>query len=118
MRSRVAILLALASLLVAACGEKDEPDIPPGPPVVTTPGEDGGEPAEGDGVALKEVGEFERPVFITQPKGENALYVVEQGGQIIRVSPRGKESTLLDISDEITVGGEQGLLSAAFAPDY
>ena len=118
MRNRFAILLALASLFVVACGEKDEPEVT-GPPVVTDPGEpDGGEPQGGGGVALEEIGEFEDPVYVTQPKGEGSLYVVEQTGQVIRVSPSGKKSTLLDISDEITAGGEQGLLSVAFAPDY
>ncbi len=118
MRNRFAILIALASLFVAACGEKDEPDVT-GPPVVTDPGEPGGgEPQGGGGVTLEEIGEFEDPVYITQPKGEGSLYVVEQTGQVIRVSPSGKKSTLLDISDEITAGGEQGLLSVAFAPDY
>jgi glucose/arabinose dehydrogenase len=120
MRIRLAILLALATLSVAACGEKDEPVVT-GPPVVADPGggePGGGEPQGGGGVELEEIGEFEDPVFVTQPKGDNALYVVEQTGQIVRVSPSGKKSTLLDISDEITVGGEQGLLSVAFAPDY
>ena len=115
MRSRIAILLALAPLLLAACGEKDEPEVT-GPPVATTP--DQGEPVGEPGVVLKEIGEFEDPVYVTQPKGDNALYVVQQTGQVIRVAPSGKESTLLDISDEITAGGEQGLLSVAFAPDY
>jgi glucose/arabinose dehydrogenase len=111
MRSRIAVLLALGSLLVAACGEKDEPEVT-GPPVVDTPDN------SGNGVGLEEVGEFDSPVFVTQPKGENFLYVVEQTGKIIRVSPSGKKSTFLDISNEITAGGEQGLLSVAFAPDY
>ena len=111
MRSRIAIFLAAGSLIAAGCGEKDEPEIPSGPPVVTTLD-------NGGGVALEEIGEFDSPLFVTQPVGDSSLYVVEQGGRIIQVKPNGKESTLLDISDEITVGGEQGLLSAAFAPDY
>ena len=116
MHIRLAIFLALTALLVAGCGEKDEPEVT-GPPVVTDPGGGQGEPQSG-GVALEEIGEFEDPVFVTQPKGDTSLYVVEQTGQVIRVAPSGKQSTLLDISDEIVAGGEQGLLSVAFAPDY
>ncbi|MDQ3758578.1 MAG: PQQ-dependent sugar dehydrogenase [Actinomycetota bacterium] len=115
-RIRSAILLSLATLVAAGCGEKEEPEVT-GPPVVTNPA-GGGESSGTGGVALKEIGEFEDPVFVAQPRGDDALYVVEQTGQIIRVSPGAKRSTLLDISDEITAGGEQGLLSVAFAPDY
>jgi len=56
---------------------------------------------------------------VTQPPGEKEdLYVVEQGGTIQRLGPDGSAETFLDISDEVTAGGEQGLLSVAFAPDY
>src|SRR3712207_4711213 len=103
--------------MLAGCGEKDEPEVT-GPPVVTTTPDDGGDPQGSGGVALEEIGEFEDPVFVAQPKGEGSLYVVEQTGRIVRISPSGKESTFLDISDEITAGGEQGLLSVAFPPDY
>ena len=122
MRARLAIPLALLALVASGCGEKQEPEVE-GPPTVEPdpdpdPGE-GGKQATGEGgVALEEIGSFEDPVFVTQPKGDDALYVVEQTGQIIRVTPRGKESTLLDISAEITAGGEQGLLSVAFDPDF
>jgi glucose/arabinose dehydrogenase len=44
--------------------------------------------------------------------------VVEQGGRIIRVAADGSTSAFLDISGEISSGGERGLLSVAFAPDF
>jgi glucose/arabinose dehydrogenase len=46
------------------------------------------------------------------------VYVVEQGGRIVRVAGDGSTSTLLDISDQVAAEGEQGLLSVAFAPDF
>ena len=68
---------------------------------------------------LEKVGDFDQPAYIAQPPGSNDLYVVEQGGtvRIVRdgdvVSP-----PALDISDQVTAGGEQGLLSIAFPPDF
>ena len=71
------------------------------------------------GVELTELGSFDAPLYVTQPPGESEdLYVVEQGGTIQRLTPDGETSTFLDISDLVTSGGEQGLLSVAFSPDY
>ena len=72
------------------------------------------------GVHLDELGEFDQPLYVTQPpSGDDHLYVVEQCGTIQRITPDGgAPSVFLDISDQVTCGGEQGLLSVAFAPDY
>jgi glucose/arabinose dehydrogenase len=71
------------------------------------------------GVELTELGNFDLPLYVTQPPGENDdLYVVEQGGTIERLAPDGGTSTFLDISDQISSGGERGLLSMAFSPDF
>jgi glucose/arabinose dehydrogenase len=79
-------------------------------------------PAVGDGrggVNLEAIGNFSSPLYVTQPPGGGgALYVVEQGGRIVRVAEDGSASTFLDLSGEISSGGERGLLSLAFAPDF
>jgi glucose/arabinose dehydrogenase len=68
---------------------------------------------------LEKVGVFDTPVYFTQPDGDDHLYVVEQPGRIVQTSPSGGDpTTFLDLSGEVTSGGEQGLLSMAFAPDY
>ena len=90
-------------------------------PQSTTTG--GGQPQVGDGkggVALEELGSFDMPVYVTQADGDpDNLYVVEQCGRIARIPIDGGEgSTFLDITDQVTCEGEQGLLSVAFAPDY
>jgi glucose/arabinose dehydrogenase len=57
---------------------------------------------------------------VAQPPGEaRDLFVVEQCGTV-RLLRDGEvaERPFLDLSDEVTCGGEQGLLSIAFAPDY
>jgi glucose/arabinose dehydrogenase len=96
----------LAALLLAGCGGS----------VATTTG---GAAAEG-AVRLQKVGTFDAPVYVTTPPGDNSrLFVVEQGGKV-RVVRDGKtlDTPFLDVSDDVTSGGEQGLLSIAFAPDY
>ena len=77
------------------------------------------EQAEG-AVRLQKVGSFDAPVYVTSPpKDTSRLFVVEQGGKIVVVK-NGKPlgTPFLDVSDKITSGSEQGLLSIAFPPDY
>jgi glucose/arabinose dehydrogenase len=71
-------------------------------------------------VHLRKIGSFDAPVYVTAPPGDKRrLFVVEQGGRI-RVVKDGKKlgRPFLDVSGKITAGGERGLLSMAFAPDY
>jgi glucose/arabinose dehydrogenase len=72
------------------------------------------------GVRLVRIGSFDAPVFVTAPPGDRRVqFVVEQDGRIMVVRNGRKRSTpFLDISSQVTSGGEQGLLSMAFAPDY
>jgi glucose/arabinose dehydrogenase len=72
------------------------------------------------GVRLVRIGTFQSPLYVTSPPGEvRRLFVVEQTGKI-RVLVGGKrvKRPFLDLSPDIVSGGEQGLLSMAFAPDY
>src|SRR6266513_5001672 len=66
------------------------------------------------------VGTFSNPVYVTTAPGDSArLFVVEQGGRI-RVLHH--DTTLarpfLDIHTAVLSGGERGLLSVAFHPQY
>jgi glucose/arabinose dehydrogenase len=72
------------------------------------------------GVRLVRVGTFDNPVYITQPPGDRSrLMVVEQTGRIMVLRGGRKLSQpFLDLRSKITYGGEQGLLSVAFPPDY
>ena len=67
------------------------------------------------------VGDFNAPTYMAAPPGDtHRLFVVQQGGQIALVKDGSVlAQPFLDISSEVHyVGGEQGLLSMAFAPDY
>ena len=59
------------------------------------------------------------PVFMTQPLDDGRIFVVEQAGRI-RVVKNGVLQTtpFLDISSRVLSGGERGLLSVAFHPQY
>ena len=106
----------------AGCGD-DDGTTATGTGAATAPARDAGPPPVGDGrggVRLAKVGEFDAPLYVAQPPGESRdLYVVEKGGRIIRVEDgSAAREPFLDLSDEVSTGSEQGLLSVAFAPDY
>jgi glucose/arabinose dehydrogenase len=59
------------------------------------------------------------PLYLTAPPADPRLFVAEQPGRIRIIR---NDSLLtrpyLDITDRVGAGGERGLLSLAFAPDY
>ncbi len=72
------------------------------------------------GVKLVRIGRFDSPLYVTAPpRDRRRVFVVEQGGTI-RVVRAGRRVSrpFLDLRRRVTAGGEQGLLSMAFAPDY
>ncbi len=104
-----AIVLALA-LGLPACGSAH------------SPGDRTARPAGGTrGLALKKIGEFDHPVYVAgAPGSPKLLFVVEQPGRVI-VLRGGHElrRPFLDIRGLVGFdGGERGLLSIAFPPDY
>ncbi len=72
------------------------------------------------GVGLKRIGRFDSPVYVAGAPGfPKLLFVVEQGGTV-EVLDEGRTlgRPFLDIGGLISTGGERGLLSIAFPPDY
>ncbi len=68
----------------------------------------------------KVVDGLREPLLVTAPASDvHRLFVVEQGGRI-RVARDGTlvDAPFLDVSAEISSGGERGLLGLAFHPDY
>jgi glucose/arabinose dehydrogenase len=59
------------------------------------------------------------PVFLAQPLNDGRIFVVEQGGSIRVVRDGVLQTTpFLDISSRVLSGGERGLFSVAFHPQY
>lgn len=72
------------------------------------------------GVKLHKIGTFNKPVYVTQPKGvRRLLFVVEHPGKI-RVIRNGHKLSqpFLNITGRVNFDSEQGLLSMAFDPNY
>ncbi len=88
---------------------------PPAPPVPA--------PAlDGLSVELVEMAAVEAPTSMAVRPGDPALYVTEQGGRLRRLVPDRDaydlvRTPMVDLSDEVTAGGEQGLLGVAFSID-
>jgi glucose/arabinose dehydrogenase len=101
------VLSALALVALPACG---------------TASQHGAEPskAKRSGLALKRIGDFESPTYVTgAPGSPQLLFVVEQEGEIEVVrNGRRLGHPFLDIKGVVGAGGERGLLSVAFPPDY
>jgi glucose/arabinose dehydrogenase len=62
---------------------------------------------------------LESPVYLTAPKNDPRLFIVEQPGRIRIVKDGALLATpFLDITARVVSGGERGLLSLAFDPAY
>ena len=122
--------VALASLALAGCSLDEDGDASSGATQRTAAEQRAAEPAEGDGgdgsaaarrpVRLLLLGRFDEPTYLAAPRGERRRrFVVERGGRIrVVVGRRVLAEPFLDMSDLVTTGGESGLLSMSFAPDY
>ncbi|HEU5253675.1 MAG TPA: PQQ-dependent sugar dehydrogenase [Solirubrobacterales bacterium] len=105
----VAVAAALLTLALPACGSANDQDRS------TTPAPR----AKGGGVALKKIGSFDSPVYVTGAPGfPQLLFVVEQPGRVVVLKGGRRAGTFLDIRGLVNYGGERGLLSVAFPPDY
>jgi glucose/arabinose dehydrogenase len=59
-----------------------------------------------------------RPVWVGAAPGDpGALWVLEQPGKVVRVED-GRRTTLLDMTEQVKTGAEQGLLGIAFHPGF
>jgi glucose/arabinose dehydrogenase len=74
----------------------------------------------GGGVALKRIGSFDEPTYVTGAPGfPKLLFVVEQPGRVAVMRGGHKLAhPFLDVTGLVGDGGERGLLSIAFPPDY
>ena len=79
-------------------------------------------PPEGSGTLhlISVAGSYNNPLYVTAPRGDTArLFVVEQAGTI-RIVQHGQllPTPFMNITGRVGSGGERGLLSMAFHPNY
>src|ERR1044072_747900 len=60
---------------------------------------------------------FNRPTWVGQAPGDDAIWVTEQPGRVIRIDG-GRRPVALGLSGRVLLGAEQGLLGIAFHPDF
>ncbi len=122
----VVVAVALA-LVPAACGDDADSG---GTGTTTTAATTApvGEGALADvRLATEEVAKVDTPTALVARPGTNDLYVAEQGGVVRRIevtedadgerTERLIRAPVLDLSDRVVSGGEQGLLGLAFSTD-
>ena len=75
-------------------------------------------------LAFPNLGNFTQPVFLTSAEdGSGRLFVVEQGGSIwsfpnTDAAEPSDRQLFFDLSDQISAGGEGGLIGLAFDPEF
>jgi glucose/arabinose dehydrogenase len=109
--------LSIASLLIAALLALGLPACGSASPAGR---DEAGARAKGS-VDLKKIGNFDHPVYVAGAPGyPKLLFVVEQAGRVIVLNSGKRLSRpFLDIRSAVGYdGGERGLLSIAFPPDY
>ena len=141
---RILAALGAVALVLAACGADDdgtEPGARPAPGPSQTTGADpaptstsgggggdtGGGAERGDlsaaRVTLTEVASLESPTALAARPGSEILYVAEREGRVRELTVaadgtgRVADEPLLDISDQVSVSGERGLLGLTFSTD-
>ena len=110
-RTAIAALLAVPAVLLSYAAAQ---------PDSRAAGEPGPARTAAPGLRLLKLGTFAEPTFLTSPPGDRRRrFVTERSGRIRVVRGSKKLARpFLDISDRVQTGGESGLLSMAFAPDY
>lgn len=111
MRSATTSTALVACLLAAGCGGDPRDDIEPEQPAT--------EQGQRESFALKRIATgLNRPTFAGAAPGDSrALWVLEQPGRVVRLVG-GRREVVVDLSREVRVGAEQGLLGMAFHPDF
>jgi glucose/arabinose dehydrogenase len=109
----------MTALLLAACGGAGTPSVtttppPPSATSASTP------PSSLAAVRIRlvEVATLQQPLALAVRSGDPALYVAQKTGKVIAIRDGIVDPIpMLDLTEQVSLGGEQGLLGLAFSPD-
>src|SRR4029453_3560568 len=125
----LAIALVVLGALIPACSTEDAaPSVaaststgnagPTSPAASPNTGPTPPEPRLADTrIRLVPVAQLEQPVAMAVRVGDRALYVAEKVGRVVALSPGPDPRVVLDLTNRVSLGSEQGLLGLAFSPN-
>jgi glucose/arabinose dehydrogenase len=109
------VLAAVLTVLLVGCAD-DQDSADAGR--VPRPAEPRRASGEADRLTLERIATgYVRPTWVGGAPGDDSLYIAEQTGRLVRRAGS-HEQVVIDLGPVTKVGGEQGLLGVAFAPDY
>ena len=123
------MVLVLSLTLLAACGDDPdraagEPETRPPPPTVGDPSPPGPSPVQRPDLEafrgrLVRVATLQEPLALASRVNDPRLFVAQKTGEVMVVEGDGAVASapLVDLSEEVSQGFEQGLLGLAFSPD-
>ena len=115
-RAFAAALSCLAIIASGCTGSEESPrtgtEESPGAEAEESPG------ATSDRVRLVRIATLDQPLGMAVRRGDEALYVAQKTGQVVALREGVVDRRhVVDLSGEVSQGGEQGLLGIAFSPD-
>ncbi|HSL95242.1 MAG TPA: PQQ-dependent sugar dehydrogenase, partial [Thermoleophilia bacterium] len=124
-----ALLAAALLVVVAAAGlwPDGDPEVPApttdraAAPQSPSPAAEGPAGRSGPPAVTLEVvaGGLAQPIYVGAPPGDPRLFIVERAGLVLVHEEGGlRPQPFLDLRDQVSTGGERGLLSLAFHPEF
>jgi glucose/arabinose dehydrogenase len=90
----------------------------PNAPPTSDPGTPAAPDLQAVNLAARPIVELDRPIAMAVRPGDDALYIAERSGRVVRVVDGSADATpVLDITAQTTQDSERGLLGLAFSPD-
>lgn len=110
---RLAFVAVVCAVLLGLPAVREQP---PAEVVVVSETPKPERPLEDVDIALQLFARVPRPTAMAYRLDDDALYVASKRGQVYRLAD-GRSEVVLDVSKELSLGFEQGLLGLAFTPD-